>query len=738
MTLADISSVEASIVGTLLAGNATSAVSKQGGIVTLAVQLTIPTNVSNSSAGFLGVELADVGVSIFFPLLLFATIDLSDAILVVSSLEGASLAQGGQEAVSVIGISFLRDDGSPMSIADLAEPVRFSLPNANGSSLSCAWLDEDTGEWSTDGIYMDGFAEDGNVVCATTHFTLFAAIAVGVAEGFTETLECTQVALLAAESYVELWNNDWHSSVGTQLLFVLLAGLFVIVSVSCVLDVVQQRRGYWKTEYFLIANAAAPAQGAMVALAAGVGTNVDIKAGCMEATVGGLREALDDFLGSICEQLGDIRHGLEEVCTCNFEGFEIISAALAAIQRSALRSTSATYFLLADDVDILLSDDVDELISPKQEDPTDDVAGGAGSLDLDFDIDGRSMDNVLQISGRLPEAGAPHYAAVPAGVGLFSQGAARRHRRMVELREELRERQRHQLNSHASWCHLPRALIGSLLVHGPVGSVLCRSITASHSLRALLLCADLLGSLMLATLFCSATGGAMGKRSSKGCSEDCFQEDGFDDAMCYYKHFGRLIAIGMCSGVIAGFPIAMLSSLHQREFVRVAYEGSPDWHRQLRCWRRGDAAIFVFGTSYCVFAIHYICLFFANVADSDQAEWMISAGVSLLEDFIIIPTVIGFTITLIALVLLSCVSCKYGVPKSHIMRPSSVEAIRELFSSTSDRGEIQRTLTGDLAASTSPTSDVPSTTWAFHELRASHDVSLADPRHLALVPRGLG
>jgi len=98
------------------------------------------------------------------------------------------------------------------------------------------------------------------------------------------------------------------------------------------------------------------------------------------------------------------------------------------------------------------------------------------------------------------------------------------------------------------------------------------------------------------------------------------------------------------------------------------------------------------GIAYCLFAINFICLFFANVAEGDQADWMISAGISLAQDFVIIPAVVGFVVTLLAMVFLACVACAYGVKKEHLTKTGRIAVVQEVFNSNSDKQVIKRAL----------------------------------------------
>jgi len=187
----------------------------------------------------------------------------------------------------------------------------------------------------------------------------------------------------------------------------------------------------------------------------------------------------------------------------------------------------------------------------------------------------------------------------------------------------------------------------------------------------------------------------------------------------------------------------------------VAYEGSPDWHRQLRIWRRADAIIWVLGTLYCLFAVNYVGLFFANVAAQDQGEWMGGGGICFFVEFVFLPVGIGFIFALVALVSISYISWRYGLARSHITQHGSVETLREVFEATRERGAIQRALINadGLAASASArslqsgrggstsmresgTDSYDYVLWNHFELDDFHDVGCATVEYL--LPRSVG
>jgi hypothetical protein len=387
---------------------------------------------------------------------------------------------------------------------------------------------------------------------------------------------------------------------------------------------------------------------------------------------------------------------------------------IGALTRSTLRTTAATYFLLAADVKLVLD-------GPPDSKSSGDVTPPAAKQFNFFDEDGN----------------APTPPAPP--LGLYSQGAARRHRRLAEIREGLLEHQRRHIARSGSWWYVARSTLLSWMVHGPLGSVLTRSLTVSHSMRALHLCMQLLGMLMLATVFCQASGGALAKDSDEACEFDC-AEGGVDVATCIQMYVGRLLAIGLVSALVAGIPVTVITSMHARQFVHVPYEGSPEWHKCLKKWWRADMAVWVIGLAYCGFAVNFIVLFFANVAAQDQEDWMISASISFSQEFIIVPVSIGFVISLMCLILLAVTACRTGIKRRDFTMHGSIDHIRDIFKTTTDNNDnngISQLLAGQDGNAALMQPELMQS-WRGLELSMYHDVGLVDPGMLQLRTTGLG
>jgi len=168
---------------------------------------------------------------------------------------------------------------------------------------------------------------------------------------------------------------------------------------------------------------------------------------------------------------------------------------------------------------------------------------------------------------------------------------------------------------------------------------------------------DVMGALMLGSVFFQASGSVTGKRSRGNCTSNNPQEQ-----------LGRLLAIGVGSILLSGIPGVFLGSMHTRSFKKFEYEGCPEWDRQLRSWRIQDRMIWFFGLLYTGFCVFFIMVFLANISPADHHGWAISGIVSVVEDTIVIPFCVALFVPVLATLTLHFVSCAKKVEKQELIR----------------------------------------------------------------------
>jgi len=235
-----------------------------------------------------------------------------------------------------------------------------------------------------------------------------------------------------------------------------------------------------------------------------------------------------------------------------------------------------------------------------------------------------------------------------------------------QLHREVEAKLDTYMEASAHWSSLPGIVWRLFLHQNPFGVCLVHCAFASSKLRVLLFMVDVIGAIMLATVFFSASG-VPRKRSRQ---QDCE----FDNP---FEFVGRILAIATGSVFIAGIPTIILGSFCTRGIKKFDYEGCPEWNRQLAIWRVQDKAIWIFGLLYLAFCIFFVCLFLANVDADDHADWLLGGLISVVEDILIIPLVVALVLPLIATACLHFMSRHRKVKKEELIHERHMQFKRE-------------------------------------------------------------
>eukprot|EP00971_Amphidinium_carterae_P069200 1369359-Amphidinium_carterae.2 len=633
-----VTAKEAEALGALLESNESEIVLElDGGVVAVASRASKDDIIE---AGSLTIgKSAESEITVVVPAATFESIEgqgieFNDVVLLVLDL-GTTLGQfitqndtfEGREVVvrGSININLYDGDGIKIPVNNLSQPVVFSF---NAEEADCAVWDEELQEWSSGGLTLVR-ATDANITCATTHLSLFA----GIAKGFLDALECSQANLLTKEGLDALWDDDWLLQPWTLTLFALLAVMVFIMAAALALDMKRQCRGMWINEHFLIVDNLDefPPDDEEVPVVTSDRTCAVCLVGCLavwaDVLGSSFRDVVDELCGkffvhfgtlrSLCEAIRDVLSGDDDASNCMQIMQLKMSGVLVYIAKTTLHRS--VHLNACAKLGIHPEDDLDGAIeelgingSPAQE------AGGSPS-------------NAASSPQGSPQAAAssPKLQQQCSGVSVLHHHA-HHNERNARLFQMHREKSSHvsleKGKSHLLCHQVPRAM-QQWFMHGPIGSVFSFSISTTSSLRALYLLCDIMGSLALATLFTSSSGGARSKRNKAACNT----------ATDVLEIAGRLILIGVAAGILTALPVGVINSCHVREFVHVPYHGGKAWKKQLRVWRVRDFLSWFLGVAYATFCILYVTLFFANVANSDQKSWLISSGVSAIEDLLVLP-----------------------------------------------------------------------------------------------------
>jgi len=648
----DVAKAEDTAVLQAIASNQSSITVVVGGL-----EVTVTkASVSDAVDGFLslpGVSAA-TGVDVSLPTSLFAALGVESALVVAAGIPASAVPAGsaGTAVEGAISISLKSgSDGATLSVTGLVDPILIDLPNVS-SGLSCAYFDEDAMEWTSEGL-TTVLGPGSTLRCASTHLTLFGAIL----KGFLSTLECSQANLLSAEAYEQVWAGDWSDSLGSVLLYV---GVFLFLTMlltAHVFDVRDERAGHWGTKEFIVpepvvapppveeeavagepitsvvsdrtpgATAVSPDRAVtrkrtgstvMTAVLSLKAASIGTHEGAKESCTGMLQDTVVEIFSSLTKCAAGVQAAVEVLVVFSWDllsgNVSLADVKRMLAERSATHQVCATLLMHEDDVEFLLSPEVQrELEAPAP--------------------------------GELDDDGAPLRTLAGTAAEAGDGPAKRRHDLLLGMVTRVRAHMEVALQRRRSSCHTARMAALSFCIHCPVGAVFVPSMVMRRSMRALLLGCELLGAVMIATLFFTTTGGALAKSSPPECSSEC------EDDNCTWQALGQLIAIGVVSMFLASIPLAIIQLPHQRRFVQVPTEGGQAWKRQLKRWRRRDAFVYVVGALYSLFALNYITLFFANVTAEDQIDLISSSGVSFMQDLVLGPVAWSLVVPGLALCL---------------------------------------------------------------------------------------
>lgn len=685
----DVKEKEASLIAALQGGGDASLDQDNG--TTVLVQRLSAAAPPEGAAGGVEVNVPGTQVQVRLPGALVQGLDLTDVALAVTAFnstvqvktgssyvsEGSVIeaAEGVAEVQTILSVSLVTvSNTSYIHVDHLSAPILVVLPANFSAGLSCSSWDETNLVWTSRGLTSGG-SPGGQLVCATTHLTLFAAIW----RGITSTIMCSQALLLTEEGIKELLEPDWLLTTGALMFWVLMGVLVLLLLVSIALDCSRRCRGGWTDEYFLI-----PMQGGEENAeeeAAEEGDDESKKRCCFVACCcsvvsclvcpfqwcwesSAVRDALDDVVSNWIENFAEIRDFVEGLCeglslgeNSEMEGVQelgrgmrVLTWMVASLVVSTARRQASLTMGLSHDVLQFLTED-------------EDLKAYLNSSKSSEAEKGTESSNSAKASNA--QSTAPSQRTASSTSLVAAQRSLQREQRWRELHETAIACVDKRFDQSASWCSLPCRVSKLYFVQLPLVSTLMHNMLWSSSMRSLIFMTDILGSVLMGTIFFQVSGAVLSKKNRGNCTSNDPREQ-----------IGRLVVIGVVSVFVAGIPSTVLASLHSRSFKKFEYEGCPAWKRQLRVWRIQDAMLWFLGLAYVCFCIFFILVFLANTEPKDQPSWVVSGTISFVEDVLVIPLAIAILVPLMATFFLSLLSCCKRAKKRDLLRQRRVDLDR--------------------------------------------------------------
>jgi len=131
-----------------------------------------------------------------------------------------------------ISISLRRADGTRIDVQNLTTPMKMRL-KADDPNATCAYWDESTARWSTEGVQTLSSKEPGFIQCSTTHLSIFAGIIEVAVRNVLLRLECSTLGLLLQlEALKKLLDGEWlgHPATWVAALMVVVFGSLLVLA----------------------------------------------------------------------------------------------------------------------------------------------------------------------------------------------------------------------------------------------------------------------------------------------------------------------------------------------------------------------------------------------------------------------------------------------------------------------------------------------------------------------------
>eukprot|EP00971_Amphidinium_carterae_P084017 1662982-Amphidinium_carterae.1 len=221
---------------------------------------------------------------------------------------------------------------SLLSVPELVDPLFFSLhlDDPLASHGECGAWNDTASTWTNDGLTT---VNDGNLLnCTTTHLTLFG----GIAEGFINSLQCSQATLLTPDGFDALGGDDWYRQVSVVAFLLLVAGLLIFLVAATVFGRRVWSKSGWNDSHFLVVEkldelaedheeeiAAAMCFSVFLAILWKAGTEVTRAAYdkddrammnlSLEVLASFFRDIFDALLGAYCQYIHIVRETCEHI-----------------------------------------------------------------------------------------------------------------------------------------------------------------------------------------------------------------------------------------------------------------------------------------------------------------------------------------------------------------------------------------------------------------------------------------
>lgn len=553
------------------------------------------------------------------------------------------------------------------------EPIQFSVPVNYTERMTCEYWNTRTKRWSRAGTWASPRNRVGRQLeCMTNHLSFFGAL-----EQLCVPFEPFSDDALGRLGQVE----DWGTAYGSMVWWVVLAVLGSILFVSFFLDWKRKNSTTWSRERLLVTRvdktATPPPGGASTPPSTPPtpptreGTEGLHKAedrpteergprradsmgpfarGCILGccvpqsyiTTMAMRAAIDNIFGNWYDWLYAQRLNMNSVCrswdiccararTERF--FETLYRAMRTVTLSnATKLAGQEMALSANCIHFVTQDEVlQDFLDQSQ-----------GNRDLEFSL---TRSGCWQTAKTREEAWSRLHFEVRCSV------------------------QKHLLAQGDVWSlagQMRRLFVSAL----PPGDMWNTDLFMSCKLRGYLYSARVVGALFWSCLFFQAWNRVDGIENE---SLVCLAAE-TDTERDLRITFVSLLSLFIASNLVSFLTMLHVWHLKLEKFER---EGCTKWKTMIRAWHFQDILVWSLSTALLAFMLFYVCLFLANLSESDQGDFGAVGIILLLLDFLVAPALGALARAAAMLLLVKVTGNYFGRGRQRLLKEAHLELFDE-------------------------------------------------------------
>lgn len=504
------------------------------------------------------------------------------------------------EPVEVAGVMMFEISvgGQSHKVSELADPILLTLPANGTDGEECSYWDDTQKLWSKEGV-SSSIDENGGLVCAVSHLSMFGA----VSGGFANALACANLKVFTPEGLKALGRGDWWHWPSA-------IGLFCIISLHLFLFAMA-----FYTDYKLV-----PKLGEQRGSLGFITSHPNYE---QHKEKVGIKQRAHEVFHDVHEQFASVKNIFTQSYSPCGKIFEHVMVLIVVL---VVQVSFAARF----NVDLRDVRNVQRKTKQMVKGEEKRIAR-ASTVTMTRGGSSQSLSSNAE-----PTASIMSQFSRSAKT-LDTSGLTKFYGYQQTMHEKMDEHVTDLFNGYMTISAFSKKIWALFSAMQPWLVTTHHSIYIPASLRVLLLSARVFGTLMLSGVFFTASGNS----DSADAPPECTSGD-------FVTKLSMTFAVAVISSMCSVVPLAMMLMLRKRDIVYIAEDDHKKRNNLILKWKVEDVVLWSFGGFYTLASILFTLSFLANVTLNDHWNFLVAASTSLCKQMLLTPLAISTFLAIVA------------------------------------------------------------------------------------------